>query len=63
MMNQHPLDPVRPGDIRMTWCSRHWDRTDHLWTGYQLICLLCHPERDPRREIECNQTTSLTAKS
>lgn len=35
---------VRVGDTVWGWCSRCGDRVDHLYTGYSLICLGCHPE-------------------
>lgn len=47
-----PRSRIQPGDITETWCSLHLDRTDHLWTGSKLICLECHPEKDPRKEGE-----------
>jgi hypothetical protein len=34
-----------------TWCSQHGEhgaKTPHLYNGYRLICLNCHPESDPR---------------
>jgi hypothetical protein len=46
----HPLLRIKPGDVTQSWCSRHWDRTDHLWTGHLLICLDCHPELKPESE-------------
>jgi len=49
----HPLSkPLVPGDVVWTWCSQAMDRTDHLYTGYKLVCLHCHPEQDPRRDEE-----------
>lgn len=47
----HPLSkPLQPGDVTDTWCSAHYDRTRHIWTGYKLICLECHPELEPERD-------------
>lgn len=35
---------IRPGDIVWTWCSKHMDRTSHVYTGNKLICIECHPD-------------------
>lgn len=54
---------MRPGDVVWTWCSKHWDRTDHIWTGHKLVCLACHPEADPRRaaaSVETAETKEIT---
>jgi len=46
-----PLIPFK--SVLMSWCSRHNDgkgkRTEHLWMGYRLICLVCWPSK--RKEI------------
>jgi len=42
--------PLSPGDVVWTWCSLHFDRTDHLWTGKRLICLECYPDLKPTTE-------------
>jgi len=42
---------LHPGDITYTWCSRHMDRTAHVYQPdkmRKLSCLECHPEDDPR---------------
>ena len=55
----HPLSkPLQKGDITETWCSKHFERTDHLWTGYKLVCLDCHPELKPAEEVSMTLTTS-----
>lgn len=41
------------GSITWTWCSRHLDRTRHVYrpgTPHPLTCLECHPEADPEKE-------------
>jgi len=43
---------LRPGDVTIAWCSHSGDRERKLFTGYSLVCLHCHPERDPEREPE-----------
>jgi hypothetical protein len=52
----HPLvPPLRPGDIVYTWCCHQWDRTEHVYDPHAkvpLTCLVCHPEKDPRKEGE-----------
>lgn len=45
---RYPLTRLRPGDTVWTWCSRHMDRTNHIWTGNKLICLECQPEMKPK---------------
>jgi hypothetical protein len=42
---------IQAGKILDTWCSQHGEhgaKTPHLYNGYRLICLNCHPESDPR---------------
>ena len=46
----HERSIIKPGGITWSWCSKHWTRTDHLYTGYKLICLECHPESKPKEE-------------
>ena len=46
---------IKVGDIFATWCSKHGEtgkQTDHLWDSHKLICLVCHPEQDPRKEAD-----------
>ena len=50
---------LKPGDILMTYCNRHcYDprrpathehptATEHVWTGWELKCLLCWPSKRP----------------
>jgi len=45
---QYKPTPFYPGDTAWTWCSRHMDRTNHIWTGSKMICLECHPEFTPK---------------
>lgn len=43
--NYKRLDEIlRPGEVTWTWCSRHMDRTSHVYTGNKLICIECHPD-------------------
>lgn len=35
---------ISPGDVVWTWCSKHMERTDHLWDGFKLICVACRDE-------------------
>lgn len=34
--------------ILWTWCSRHEQPLDHLWTGLRLRCLTCWPSYKPK---------------
>ena len=46
---------LRPGDVTLTWCRVHMDRTEHLYrpgTKRPMTCLECHPELDPRKAQE-----------
>ena len=54
MMDVRQHSTIREGEVTYTWCSKHLDRTRHLWTGHKLICLEagCHPELDPDLEKE-----------
>ena len=45
----HPLVILRPGDVTWGWCSKCGTQQDKLYTGYSLICLTCHPDKDPRK--------------
>jgi hypothetical protein len=45
----HPLVILRPGDVTWGWCSKCGTQQDKLYTGYSLVCLQCHPEKDPRK--------------
>jgi hypothetical protein len=46
----HPLVTLKKGDITSTFCAVHMERTDHLYTGYSLVCLECRKDLDPRKE-------------
>ena len=50
ILRPDPRANLRPGDVTVSWCSKHWDRTDHLYTGNRLICLECYPEYKPTFE-------------
>ena len=41
-------DELVDGDITWTWCRRHEERTEHVWTGHKLICLICFPSKRPK---------------
>ena len=49
--------PLRVGDIVWGWCSRCMNRQDKLYTGHSLLCLGCHPEKDPRKKIKNEEQT------
>jgi len=36
-------DYLFPGDVLETHCQKH-GKTNHVWTGHKLICLLCNPD-------------------
>ena len=48
----NPMLNLHPGDVTEAWCSKSGDRERKLYTGYSLVCLHCHPERDPERKTE-----------
>lgn len=57
----YPPNILRDGDIVLTWCGRHMERTSHVYKPNEfakLICLDCHPERRPE-EKEKNDTRIL----
>ena len=42
--------------ILATWCSRHKETTEHVWTrhsrtGQKLMCLICWPSKMPKNPI------------
>ena len=34
---------VKKGEVTWTWCSKHMDRTAHMYTGSTLYCMECYP--------------------
>lgn len=44
-LSVHPLVILRPGETTWCWCSKHMTQTDHLYTGYSLVCLECKPDK------------------
>ena len=44
----HPLVVIKVGDIIWSHCRKCMGQTDHLYVGYRLICLHCHPDKDTR---------------
>ena len=50
MLIPDPRMRLQPGDVTLAWCSKTGDRERKLYTGYSLVCLHCHPERDPNRD-------------
>jgi hypothetical protein len=55
LLIMHPLVIVKPGDIIETWCPVQMDRTPHAYNPHAkvpLVCLTCHPEKDPRKAGE-----------
>lgn len=52
LFTPHPLATIHPGDVIWTWCSKHMDRTTHLWDGHKLICVECHPELKSKQDAD-----------
>jgi len=44
MQTKTDYDYLFPGDVLLTYCSKHRQETNHVWTGHLLVCLLCAPE-------------------
>ncbi len=50
---KHERIEIEAGDYIKSWCSKAGEKgeqTRHLWDGYKLICLHCHPEAEKEGE-------------
>lgn len=57
----YPPNVMHDGDIVLTWCSRHMERTSHVYTPggvAKLVCLDCHPEYRPSEPASCQPDAS-----
>jgi len=50
IINVKRKDELVVGDVTWTWCRRHQERTEHLWTGHELVCLDCWPSKRPKEQ-------------